>query len=62
PIEERDPREVTHIQGIRIAPEGIGVSNPAFDVTPHNYISAIITERGIIREPDKKNMANIVRR
>ncbi len=62
PIEERDPREVTHIQGLRIAPEGIGVSNPAFDVTPHNYISAIITERGIIREPDKKNMANIVRR
>ncbi|MCK4402492.1 MAG: S-methyl-5-thioribose-1-phosphate isomerase [Dehalococcoidia bacterium] len=51
PIEERDPDEVTHIQGIRIAPGEIDVANPAFDVTPHNYIAAIITERGIIREP-----------
>ncbi len=51
PIEERKPEEVTHIQGIRIAPEGIEVANPAFDVTPHRYITAIITENGIIREP-----------
>jgi len=51
PIEERDPEEITHIQGIRIAPEGTNVANPAFDVTPHTYISAIITEKGIIREP-----------
>ncbi len=51
PIEERDPDEVTHIQGIRIAPGEIDVANPAFDVTSHNYIAAIITERGIIREP-----------
>ena len=51
PIEERVPDEVTHIQGIRIAPKGINVANPAFDVTPHNYITAIITEKGIIREP-----------
>lgn len=51
PIEQRDPEEVTHIQGIRIAPEGTNAANPAFDVTPHNYISAIITEKGIIREP-----------
>jgi len=50
PIEERDPEEVTHIQGVRIAPEGTEASNPAFDVTPHPYITAIITEKGIIRE------------
>ena len=51
PIEERAPDEVTHIQGICIAPKEIDVANPAFDVTPHNYITTIITERGIIREP-----------
>jgi methylthioribose-1-phosphate isomerase len=51
PIEERSPDEVTHIQGAPIAPEGIRAANPAFDVTPHNYVSAIITEKGIIREP-----------
>ena len=51
PIEERNPEEVTHIQGVLIAPEGIKAANPAFDITPHNYISAIITEKGTIREP-----------
>jgi methylthioribose-1-phosphate isomerase len=51
PIEERSPEEVTHIQGVPIAPEGIKAANPAFDVTPHSYITAIITEKGIIREP-----------
>jgi methylthioribose-1-phosphate isomerase len=51
PIEERSPEEVTHIQGISIAPEGIRAANPAFDVTPHSYITAIITEKGIIRAP-----------
>ncbi len=51
PIEERSPEEVTHIQGVAIAPEGIEVANPAFDITPSQYISAIITERGIIRQP-----------
>lgn len=51
PIEERSPREVTHIHQIAIAPEGCPVLNPAFDVTPHRYISAIITEKGVIREP-----------
>jgi methylthioribose-1-phosphate isomerase len=50
-IEERSSEEVTHIQGVPIAPEGIRAANPAFDVTPHSYITAIITERGIIREP-----------
>jgi methylthioribose-1-phosphate isomerase len=51
PIEERSPEEVTHIQGIPIAPEGIDVANPAFDITPNQYITAIITEKGIIRGP-----------
>jgi len=51
PIEERSPEEVTHVQGVPIAPEGIRAANPAFDVTPHGYITAIITEKGIIREP-----------
>jgi methylthioribose-1-phosphate isomerase len=51
PIEQRKSEEVTHIRGLRIATEGIEVQNPAFDVTPHRYITAIITERGIIREP-----------
>ncbi|MCK4965217.1 MAG: S-methyl-5-thioribose-1-phosphate isomerase, partial [Dehalococcoidia bacterium] len=51
PIEERNATEVTHIRGVPIAPEGVKVANPAFDVTPHRYISAIITECGIVREP-----------
>ena len=51
PIEERSAREVTHVQGIAVAPEGIAVANPAFDVTPNRYVSAIITERGVARAP-----------
>ena len=51
PIEQRNPLEVTQIQGVSIAPDGIQAANPAFDVTPHRYITAIITERGVIREP-----------
>ena len=51
PIEERSPEEVTHLRGVRIAPAGVKVANPAFDVTPHHYVTAIITEKGIIREP-----------
>lgn len=51
PIEERCPAEVTHIAGTRIAPEGVNVLNPAFDVTPAEYVSAIITEVGVFRPP-----------
>ena len=51
PIEQRSQEEVTHIQGVAIAPEGTSALNPAFDVTPHYYITAIITENGIIKEP-----------
>lgn len=51
PIEQRDPKEVTHFQGKRVAPENIDVLNPAFDVTPNAYISAIITEAGVLHRP-----------
>lgn len=51
PIEERDEKEVTHIRRERLAPEGISVRNPAFDVTPHKLIAAIITDKGVARAP-----------
>jgi methylthioribose-1-phosphate isomerase len=51
PIEERNAGEVTHFQGTPIAPEGVDAANPAFDVTPHRYITAIITDKGIIKKP-----------
>ncbi|MGD9142793.1 MAG: S-methyl-5-thioribose-1-phosphate isomerase [Dehalococcoidia bacterium] len=60
PIEERAAEEVTHIKGIAIAPEGVPAANPAFDVTPHRYISAIITEKGIIREPYPQTISAIL--
>lgn len=49
PIEQRSPREVTHHAGKQVAPDGVLVENPAFDVTPHKYVTAIITERGIVK-------------
>jgi len=51
PIEQRDPREVTHSNGKQMTPDGVGIENPAFDVTPAKYITAIITERGVLRTP-----------
>src|SRR5688500_7925542 len=51
PIEERDTREVTHIGSHQLGPEGVSVHNPAFDVTPNEFISAIITDRGVARAP-----------
>jgi len=51
PIEERSAREVTHMAGSQITPDGAAVRNPAFDVTPHHLIAGIITERGILRPP-----------
>jgi len=56
PIEERNPKEVTHILGKQIAPAGVKVFNPAFDLTPNGYVEAIITEKGIIRKPFEKNI------
>ena len=51
PIEERDPSEVTHVQGLQVAPPKTAVLNPAFDVTPNRYVTAIITEHGVARAP-----------
>ena len=51
PIEERDPMEVTHIKDHQLAPDGIKVHNPAFDVTPNHLIAAIITDKGVARAP-----------
>ena len=60
PIEERNPEEVTHLNGVRIAPEGVGALNPAFDVTPHRYITAIITDKGVIKPPYTKSITSII--
>ncbi len=60
PIEERDPEEVTTIGGVRIAPQGVPVYNPAFDVTPHRYLTGIITENGIVYPPFKRNLRRVV--
>jgi methylthioribose-1-phosphate isomerase len=51
PIEQRNPREVTHMGSTRLTPEGASVWNPAFDVTPHHLVTGIITERGIASAP-----------
>jgi methylthioribose-1-phosphate isomerase len=59
PIEERSAREVTHIHGKAIAPSGVTVAHPAFDVTPHKYISAIITERGVAKAPFEKSLSEL---
>lgn len=59
-IEERDPSEVTHMGGARIAPARVKVRNPAFDVTPHRFITAIITDRGAVEPPFDANFAHMV--
>ncbi len=51
PVEERDPKEITHLGEVQIAPTGVKVFNPAFDITPHRYLDGIITEVGILRPP-----------
>jgi methylthioribose-1-phosphate isomerase len=60
PIEERKAEEVTHFKGKHIAPEGVNAANPAFDVTPHKYITAIITEKGIIKEPYLEGIKKLI--
>jgi len=62
PIEQRPAQEVTAIQGVAIAPEGIAVKNPAFDVTPHAYVSAIITEQGAALPPYSESLQRFKRR
>jgi methylthioribose-1-phosphate isomerase len=60
PIEERNEREVTHVGGARMTPTGAHIRNPAFDVTPARYVTAIITERGIARPPYESALAALV--
>ncbi len=60
PIEQRNPREVTHFNGKLVAPEGVMVENPAFDVTPAKYITAIVTERGIARAPYEQSFSRLL--
>jgi methylthioribose-1-phosphate isomerase len=59
PIEERQAREVTHIKGTQLTPDGALVWNPAFDVTPHHLIAGIITERGICRPPYSESLRQV---
>ena len=61
PIEERNEREVTHLGSSRLTPEGARIRNPAFDVTPAKYVTAIITERGIARAPYPESLGELVR-
>jgi methylthioribose-1-phosphate isomerase len=59
PIEERDSMEVTHIREQQLAPDGVNVHNPAFDVTPHQFITAIITDKGVARPPYVTSLKNL---
>lgn len=59
PIEQRDPAEVTHIGGVRVVPAGVSVFNPAFDVTPNSFVTAIITDRGVALPPYDVNLRRL---
>jgi len=61
PIEQRSSREVTHFAGKQITPNGVLIENPAFDVTPHRYVTAIITERGVARAPYSESLQAFAR-
>ena len=60
PIEERDPQEVTRLAGQSLAPEGVRAAHPAFDVTPHHLVTAIITERGVVEPPFETNLPRVL--
>jgi len=59
PIEQRNPREVTHIAGKQMVPDGASIENPAFDITPAKYVTAIVTERGIARAPYEDSLRKL---
>jgi len=59
PIEQRASKEVTEVFGVQVAPDGIAVENPAFDVTPARYVTAIITERGVARAPYEESLLKL---
>jgi methylthioribose-1-phosphate isomerase len=60
PIEQRAAAEVTYFHGVHVAPEGTSVENPAFDVTPNRYVTAIITERGVARAPYLESLPKLI--
>jgi methylthioribose-1-phosphate isomerase len=62
PIEERHSREMTHLHGFPVAPEGVRVRNPAFDVTPAKYITGIITEKGVVTGDFSRQLRRLVKR
>ena len=59
-IEERAPQEITHLEGIPLAPNGLSVRNPSFDITPARLITALITEHGIIYRPEEKKIKELL--
>ena len=59
PIEQRNAKEITHIAGKQMTPDGVGVENPAFDVTPAKYVAAIITEKGLARAPYEESLRSL---
>jgi methylthioribose-1-phosphate isomerase len=59
PIEQRNAKEITHIAGKQMVPDGVEIENPAFDVTPAKYVTAIITERGVLRAPYEQSIQNM---
>jgi methylthioribose-1-phosphate isomerase len=61
PIEQRNAREVTHSNGRQMTPHGVAIENPAFDVTPAKYVTAIITERGVLRAPYEQSIQNMAK-
>ena len=61
PIEERSPDEVTHVHGVRLAPEGVAVKNPAFDVTPARLVTAIVCENGIAKAPFTESLSRLAK-
>jgi methylthioribose-1-phosphate isomerase len=60
PIEQRNTKEVSHIAGKQMVPDGVQIENPAFDVTPARYVTAIITERGIAKAPYSDSLRQLV--
>lgn len=61
PIEQRNTKEVSHIAGKQMVPDGVSIENPAFDVTPAKYVSAIVTEKGLARPPYAESLAQLAR-
>lgn len=61
PIEERSPDEVTHVHGVRLAPEGVAIRNPAFDVTPARLVTAIVCENGVARAPFTESLSRLAK-